>query len=179
VGWQRLDRRTIYESAYMKAWEDTVKLPSGQTAEYSVVDFPDGVLVVATDTEGRLILLDEYKYAVDDSVLTFPAGGIDEGETPEQAALRELKEETGYEADGAEIISSLYPFPSKLAHISHVVRVSGAIKAGEPTQGGLEAETLGPVQLVSPDDIQQLIKSGKFNTTYMVSALALAFPDKL
>lgn len=176
--WQRTDRRTIYQTPHMSVYEDNVLLPSGATIDdYSVVDLPDGVLVVATDERDRLILFEEYKYAVNDTVLTFPAGGIDAGETPEKAALRELLEETGYEATDASLLSSTYPYPSKLAHINHIVRVTGAINSRSRQLE--EAEAIGEVLLVSKQDIAELIKSGRIKASYMIAGLALAFPEYL
>jgi len=162
----------------MSVYEDIVRLPSGAMVDdYSVVDLPDGVLVVATDEQDRLILFEEYKYAVDDTVLTFPAGGIDDDETPEAAALRELLEETGYVATEATLLSGNYPYPSKLTHINHIVRVTGAVKQKARQ---LEAsEAIGEVQLIPKDEIADLLKSGRFNTSYMIAALALAFPEYL
>lgn len=162
----------------MAVYEDIVQLPSGAIVDdYSVVNLPDGVLVVATDESDNLILFEEYKYAVNDTVLTFPAGGIDGGETPEEAALRELLEETGYAATEAKLLSSNYPYPSKLIHTNHIVRVTGAIKSRSRQLEAVEA--IGEVQLVPKAEIADLLKSGRFNTSYMIAGLALAFPEYL
>lgn len=178
MSWRRTGRRPIYESLYMNVWEESVELPTGERLDdYSVVDLPDGVLVVVTDTEDRLLLFEEYKYAVDETVLTFPAGGIDPGETPGQAAIRELKEETGYEATEAEVITSLYPYPSKVAHKDYIVRVRNATKVTGHSHSKTEVNSIGELQLVTLSDIHQLVAEGKFNTSYMVAALALAFPE--
>lgn len=163
----------------MKVWEDTVKLPSGATVDdYSVVDLPDGVLVVATDTDNNMILFEEYKYAVNDTVLTFPAGGIDEGETPAEAATRELLEETGYESSEVEILTSLYPYPSKIAHTNYIVRVKNAVKTSDNAHSELEAEVIGDIKLIPTKEIRELRKAGKFNTSYVLAAVALAFPEE-
>lgn len=163
----------------MKVWEDTVKLPSGATVDdYSVVDLPDGVLVVATDTDNNMILFEEYKYAVDDTVLTFPAGGIDEGEDPAAAAVRELLEETGYESSEVEVMTSLYPYPSKIAHTNYIVRVKNAVKTSEHAHSELETEHIGDIKLVPVTEISKLLSEGRFNTSYVLAAVALAFPEQ-
>lgn len=162
----------------MQVWEDSVELPSGDVIDdFSVVDLPDGVLVVATDTEGRMILFEEYKYAVNDTVLTFPAGGIDEGETPLEAASRELLEETGYESSEVELLTSLYPYPSKLAHTNYIVRVKNAVKVSDHAHSSIEAEVIGDLQLVPVAKLRELRLSGKFNTSYNLAAIAIAFPE--
>lgn len=177
MSWKQLERRTAYDSPYMTVWEDTVELPNGQVIDdFSGVDLPDGVLVVATDDEDNLLLFDEYKYAVNDTVLTFPAGGIDGDESPEQAALRELKEETGYEASEAMVLTHLYPYPSKIAHTNYVVRVTNASKVAELDHSTTEADSIGSLQRIPLNELPHLLAEGKFNTSYMVAALALAFP---
>jgi ADP-ribose pyrophosphatase len=176
--WRRLNRKTLYNTAHLTLHEDEIELPSGDVIDdYSVVDLPDGVLVVATDTSGRLLLFEEYKYAVDSYVLTFPAGGIDKGESPTDAALRELLEETGYAADKATLLSSTYPYPSKLEHITHIVRVENAVLTSTHTQD--ITETIKPLELVEPSEIPRLIREGRITATYMLASFALAFPEYL
>lgn len=173
--WKQLERREVYGSPFMRVWEDTVELPNGVVLDdFSGVTLPDGVLVVATDTEDNLLLFDEYKYAVNDTVLTFPAGGIDGDESPEQAAARELLEETGYESNDLEILAKTYPYPSKITHTNYIVRAKNAVKTTTETLG--EAETVGKLQKVPVAELHELRISGAFTTPYMLAAIALAFP---
>ena len=178
MGWKRLDRSAIYDSPYMKVWEDKVEMSSGVVVDdYSVVDLPDGVTVIATDKDNNMLLFNEYKYAVDDYVLTFPAGGIDAGETPEQAAKKELLEETGYSSDEVEVITSLYPYPSKITHTNYMVRVKNAVRVSEVTHTEMEADTIGELRLVPLSQLKSLREAGKLNTSYMLAAMAIAFPE--
>lgn len=176
--WKQVQRHDIYKSPYIEVWEDEVILPSGATIDdFSGVTLPDGVLVVATDAGNNLLLFNEYKYAVNDTVLTFPAGGIDEGESPRDAAVRELLEETGYKSDDIEVLTSLYPYPSKIAHKLYIVRARNAVKVSRENHSHIENEIIGELQLVPPSKIRELRKAGKFNTSYMLAAVAIALPD--
>lgn len=176
--WKTLKRDTILSTPFIDVWNDTIELPSGNVVDdYSVVGLADGVLVVATDQQDRLVMFDEYKYAIDKSILTMPAGKIDEGEAPVEAAIRELLEETGYSSDEVEYIAPLYVYPSKIKHTSHVVRVRNAVlrapKQHEAT------ELIGEIRLIPLDEIKILQAEGALNTTYVLSALALTLPQHL
>lgn len=176
IHWKQLERKTLLDTPYMKVWQDNVELPNGSVIEdYSVISLPDGVIVVATDEDNNLIGFDEYKYAVDETLFTFPAGGIDKNETPIETAARELLEESGYVSDNLEQIAELYVYPSKVKHTNYIVRAKNAKKLSSVAHE--ETETIGQVQLIPVSTLKELRLAGKFNTTYMLSALALSFPE--
>jgi len=177
-GWRRLNRKTLYSSSFMKVYEDTVELPSGHILDdYSVVDLAEGVLVVATDEENNVLVIDEYKYAANDTFLTFVAGGIDGTETALEAAKRELTEESGYDTDELELIGRLDVYPSKIIHKSNIVRARNIRKA--TTTAHEASEDIGNIRLISPAELRANIADGSINTTYMLAAIALAFPEIL
>jgi len=174
--WERKNRRSIYDTAHMQVYEDSVCLPNGSTIDdYSVAKLPDGIIVIATDTDDNLIIFDEYKYAVDDTILTLPAGGMDGDETPIQAAARELIEETGYRSSDFELIGEFYVYPSKIQHTNYMVRAKNAKKITNIKHE--DTETIGDVQLIPISKLKKLRLAGKFNTTPLITALALAFPE--
>ncbi|MCL2706745.1 MAG: NUDIX hydrolase [Dehalococcoidia bacterium] len=75
---------------------DKVQLSSGQLTEREVIEHRGAVAIVALGADGRILLEKQFRHAVNKELLEIPAGGIDHGETPEDAAKRELQEETGY-----------------------------------------------------------------------------------
>ncbi len=176
--WRQVERRTVLQTPFIGVWEDTVQLPTGQTIDdYSVVSLPDGVLIVATDEDDKLIMFNEYKYAANKEVLGFPAGGINEDELPIEAAARELLEETGYISEELTHVGALDVYPSKVVHTNHVVRAKNARRVKDPEHEA--TESIGEVQLIDLEDIAQMQRDGHFRTTYLLAALALTFPDYL
>lgn len=173
--WKRLDRRTVYQTKYLSVFEDTVQFPEGSVADdYSVFTVPDGVVVVATDSDGKLIALEEYKYAIDQVILNVPAGTFEEGEDAVAVATRELREEAGYQSDDVSLVRVLYnDYPSKSTHRIYIVRAKNAYKVADAAHES--TETIGSVQLLDVGSVD----ASRFDTSYMVSALALTIPEFL
>jgi ADP-ribose pyrophosphatase len=93
-----VEQEVIYDGKIIKVQKDTVILPDGKTATREVVKHPGAVGIVALK-EGKVLMVRQYRYALEKETLEIPAGKIDPGEPPEDCAKRELREETGYEGE--------------------------------------------------------------------------------
>src|SRR3989344_8424401 len=117
MSWKRLARKTLIDTKFLKVYEDKVKLPNGNIIDdYSVIAKPSYSMIVALNTDGNIITIDEYKYAIDRVIHTLPAGHIEEGEDPLESAKRELAEETGYTGGEWEYLGEFYEYPTKDSH---------------------------------------------------------------
>ena len=96
-GWKRRSSRYVYKSKWYNVRKDDVVLPNGDGITYTSIEHPGFVMVVPLLEDGRVIMENVYRYAVQRTLLECPSGGLD-GEEPEVAARRELEEETGYRA---------------------------------------------------------------------------------
>jgi 8-oxo-dGTP pyrophosphatase MutT (NUDIX family) len=97
--WRRRTRRTAYENAWIQVFHDEVDRPDGSPGVYGVVHFRTlAVGVVAVGDDGRLLLVGQHRYSLDEYSWEIPEGGVDAGESLEEGARRELREETGFEA---------------------------------------------------------------------------------
>lgn len=106
--WKTLSSRPIYQNPWMSLREDVAEMPDGCTTIYGVVTFGDCVGVVPFLDDDRIILVRQYRYVQKDARWEIPTGGVKEGESLEEAAQRELQEETGYRAERLTWISSYY-----------------------------------------------------------------------
>ncbi|HEX4997952.1 MAG TPA: NUDIX hydrolase [Terriglobia bacterium] len=93
-----LSQETVFEGRVIKLRVDRLVDPSGNTITREIVVYPGAVTVVACPTPDSVLLVRQYRHATGKTLLELPAGGIETGEDPARAAIRELEEETGYRA---------------------------------------------------------------------------------
>ncbi len=105
-----LSRREVYRNPWIRVREDVVRKPSGAEGLFGVVTLKPGSSVLPLDADGQVYLAREFKYGVQRASLEVISGGIDEGETPLEAARRELREEAGLEAAEWEELAWVDPF---------------------------------------------------------------------
>lgn len=110
----KITDRTV---AFATPWFDVIaKQVDGNPSPHYTVQPPDYASIVATDAEGRLLMVKQYRPVVEDFTLELPSGLVDPGETPEASIRRELIEETGHEADAVESLGALLPDVGRLGN---------------------------------------------------------------
>lgn len=129
----------------------------GHRVTHEFVSFPEVVVVLARDPEGRLLFVRQYRGALDRRILELPAGRIEPGEAPEAAAARELEEETGYRAGQLEPRFTFWPAPGYSDERIWVFAASGLQRTQTRFDPGEELEL---VPLGDPD-WEGLMRSGE------------------
>lgn len=99
--------------------------------DFVVIAAPDWVNVVAVDPQGRLVLVRQFRHGVDEFSLELPGGVIEGGETPVEAALRELREETGYVAAQGRVLGWVHPNPAIQNNRCHFVLAEGVVRSSK------------------------------------------------
>lgn len=112
-----LSSEKIFDGKILHIRRDTALLPNGQEAVREVVDHPGGVCVVALDDENRVLLVRQFRYPYMQLLREIPAGKLEYGEDPREAAIRELREETGATAGKFQSLGELYPSPGYCGEI--------------------------------------------------------------
>jgi ADP-ribose pyrophosphatase len=108
---EQLDHERVYDGKVFDVDRDKVRMPNGRTVVVDVVRHPKSVVLVPIPEPGHVILIRQYRYAVNASLWELPAGSVDEGETPEQAARRECHEEIGQVPRTIVRLAAMYPTP--------------------------------------------------------------------
>ena len=130
--WEVLGSHTVSSDRWLTHTLEHVRLPSGlELSQYHVLDQNDFCLMVAVTPDRQVPLVRQYKHGARDVVLEFPAGLVEDDETPEAAASRELLEETGY-AGRMHCAGTLLTSPSRNRNLAHVFVALDAVRVGEP-----------------------------------------------
>ena len=162
--------RRIHEGRIVRLREDTVELGDGRTALREVVEHDDVVGIVPLDSEGNVILVRQFRLPAQEILLEIPAGGVDAGESAEEAAQRELQEETGYRAAQLDRLAGFFVSPGYCTEFIHVFLATGlsesVIAADDDENIALERMPLA--QAV------QLIQSGQIKDGKSIVGLLLA-----
>ena len=112
-----LSSEKIFDGRILHVRRDTVLLPNGHQSTREVVDHPGGVCVLALDDQERVLVVSQFRYPYGEVLRELPAGKLEYGEDPAQAAIRELREETGAVAGTFQPLGELYPFPGYCGEI--------------------------------------------------------------
>lgn len=107
-GWPVLESAVEYDVGWFRAGYDRVERPDGAHADYYWVEPGDAVSVVAVTDDREVVLVEQYRPRQGEHVLACPVGGVDDGESYVEAGVRELEEETGFEAGDARLLQTFY-----------------------------------------------------------------------
>ena len=162
-----LSSQLVYQGRAVRLRVDTVRVSGGRETTREIVEHDDCIAVIAVDAEGRVLLVKQFRKAVEKELLEIPAGGIDSGESPEDAVSREMREETGYLPRRVERVGGFYSAPGYSTEYLYLYLATDLI----PSR--LFAEDTEGISLVrvSPEQIPELISSGSICDAKSIAGL--------
>jgi ADP-ribose pyrophosphatase len=169
--WETIDRSLVYDGEpFLKVWLEKVRLPDGRIIEdYHQIWIPDAVIILMTDTEGRLLAYDEYRHGLRGNTLSFPAGRLQPDEDPLEAARRELREETGYAAPDWSLVAQYLPSGSYRMNTTYIAGATGGHRVGSPTETDYENPQ---TRWMVAEDVRHALETGGFKVmSYACAAL--------
>ena len=175
--WKILSSEYLFKRPWLTARKDQVELPDGRVnPEYYVVEYPDWVNVIAITKDGEFVMERQYRHAVGMTCYELPCGVMEKGETPLQAAQRELAEETGYGKGEWTLIMDITPNPSSMSNFTHCFLAQGVEKVGETH---LDATEELEVHLLSEKEVKTLLRENRLIQSLMISPLLKYFSHEL
>ena len=164
---KRIDRKLMYKGSMLSMYADTIYTPDGNTAKWDYIEHSGAAAVVPVLEDGRILLVRQYRNALDRETLEIPAGGINKGEESITAATRELEEETGYKSDNLEHIISIV---TAVAFCDEVVEIYVA-KNLTKTQQHLDPDEYIEIEAYTTDELSEMIYSGKIQDSKTIAAI--------
>ena len=166
----RLSGETVFDGKIMHVRRDVVQLSDGSEAFREVVDHSGGVCVLALDDERRVLVVRQFRYPHEKVLCEIPAGKLERGEDPFEAAKRELKEETGAVAQKWESLGEIYPTP---AYCGEIIRMYMAQELNFGETALDEGEFL-EVERIDFDLLVQQVLAGEIRDAKTVAAVLKA-----
>ena len=171
-GWERLGSEMLLANRYFSLRSDRLRLPDGAIKDpYFVLERSDAAIIVPITESNEVVLVRQYRPPLEMMELGPPAGLVEEGERPEEAARRELAEETGYTGGEWEPLGSLASSPSLKDNWAYLFLARGVEETVAPDP---DEHELVEVVKVPLEDLRDLVHSGKIVSSSGVAAVMLA-----
>ena len=168
--WEKISSKPLGDFRVFKLRSDERVSPrTGATHDFFVLDSRDWVNVIAVTTDQKLVMIDQFRVGSDTVELEIPGGLMDPGENPVAAAVRELREETGYEGENARILGKIFPNPAIQSNTCYTVLVENC-RLTHPVEFD-EGEDL-QTQLIPVADAPKLVAAGRIQHALVVVGLS-------
>ena len=166
--YERVDRQLIAKGKIVDYYHDIVKIPNGNVATWDFIWNKGAAAVVPIRDDGKIIMVRQYRNAIDRETIEIPAGGLNTPEEPTiDAAARELEEETGYKTEDLEFLISI---KTTVAFCNENIDIYVARNL-KPSKQNLDEDEFINVEAYSVEELCKMIYEGKIEDSKTVSAI--------
>lgn len=167
----RLATDRVFTGKVFSVDRDRVRLPNGRETTADVIRHAPSAIIIPIPEPGHVVLIRQYRYAVNRWLWELPAGSVDEGETPEEAARRECHEETGQWPDTVVRLGAMFPTPGYCDEEMFFFRVSG-LSVPEHAAEADEDEDI-EVKVFTVKEARDMVRRGEIIDLKTVVGLSL------
>jgi ADP-ribose pyrophosphatase len=161
-----LASKQLYKGRVVQLQLTTVSLPNGRQKIREILIHPGAAAIVPVMNE-EVLLVEQYRTAIGRKTLEIPAGTLEEGESPEECAKRELIEETGFDASHWDKLAEYYPSPGYSSEVIHVFKASGLKRV-------TEAEAELPIHHLDLKEVEARIRTGEIKDSKTIIGVLMA-----
>ena len=166
--YKRLKRELVAKGAIVDYYQDTMLIPNGNVAKWDLIDHKGAAAVVAVRDDGKLLMVRQYRNALERETLEIPAGGLNGRDEPaDRAAMRELEEETGYTCGRLELLNSIY---TTVAFCNEKIDIYLA-RDLKPGKQHLDEDEYLNVEAYTLEDLKQMIFDCKLQDSKTICAI--------
>lgn len=171
---KRLSRDLVYKGSIIDYYKDTVQVPNGNVVKWDFIGHKGAAAVVPVTKDGKILMVRQYRNALDRDTLEVPAGGLNGADEPTKtAAARELEEETGFRSENLEFLVSIY---TTVAFCNEKIDIYVAQDL-IPSKQNLDEDEFINVEAFSPQELVDMIYEGKIQDSKTMCAI-LAYSRK-
>jgi 8-oxo-dGTP pyrophosphatase MutT (NUDIX family) len=170
---KQVGTNVVYETPWLRLRDDAV-LQHGKKSHYGVIERADSVVVIPQTPSGSTILLHQFRYPSQSYSWEFPMGAINDGETPEAAARRELLEETGLSPRKLHKVGQFLPVPGLMAQINTVFVAQVDETDLQSAQVPEGVDDIVGWKVVSAAELDKMLKQGKITDAFSLASLTVA-----
>ncbi|GHU10301.1 NUDIX hydrolase [Betaproteobacteria bacterium] len=167
----QLASRVVFQGKLLKVLSDRVRLPNGAESVREHIVHPGAALILAQLPDGALLFERQFRYPLKKTFLELPAGKLDAGETPQQAAIRELAEETGYAAKSWRHLGVIHPC---IGYSDEGIEIFHAHDLKQVAGQSLDDNEFLEVFPLSVAAAQEAIVRGEITDAKTIAALSMA-----
>ncbi|WP_223702417.1 NUDIX hydrolase [Sutcliffiella deserti] len=169
-----IKKEKLFSGKIIDLYLEDVTLPNGKTSKREIIKHPGAVAVIAITEENKIVMVRQYRKAMEKVLVEIPAGKLDKGEEPMSTAKRELEEETGYTCESLTPLISFYTSPGFADELVHLFVANGLRK--DTIEHQLDEDEFVDLLEVTLDEAQQMIDNQEIydaKTAYAIQYLQL------
>lgn len=153
--YKHIKKERVFKNEHFSVYEEDLILPNGNKVRWTFLKNYRTVGVIAFTPEGKLLMVKQYRPALEKEIIEIPAGLVDPGEDVEKAAIRELEEETGYRAGKMTKVCEYFRSPGVSASMMYIYHAENLVK----TRQNLDEDEFLEVLEFEKKDIDELLKT--------------------
>lgn len=165
--YKRLHRTLVHQGKITTTYTDRMLLPNGREADWDFIGHHGAAAMVAENEEGKILMVTQYRNALERYTLEIPAGGINPEESMMDAAVREVEEETGYQVENAEHLVDIY---TTVAFCNEKIGIYYG-KATKKKKQQLDEDEFVEVKAYELTELLEMIQTGKIQDSKTISGI--------